>query len=262
MNIRALIIDGQNNHDWQRMTPVLREVLEQTEMFTVDVATVSEPSSFTADFSGYDVVVSNYFGADWPEATILGLEEFVRRGGGYVVVHAGGTSFSDRASYNRMIGLAWRDENHGDRLTLNADGNVVRTSRGSGPGAGHGPCFAFPINHHHPDHPVLKGLPEIWMHAKDELWHGLRGPAEDMTILATAFSPLTGECEPMLWTVGFGSGRVFVTVLGHVWEGGELTAVECVGFRHTLARGCQWAATGTVDLPVPVHFPTDGEISL
>jgi hypothetical protein len=55
MNIRALIIDGQNNHDWQRMTPVLREVLEQTEMFTVDVATVSEPSSFTADFSGYDL---------------------------------------------------------------------------------------------------------------------------------------------------------------------------------------------------------------
>jgi len=244
------------------MTPVLREVLEQTKTFTVDVATVSDPSSFKVDFSGYDVVVSNYFGADWPDATIVGLEEFVMRGGGYVVVHAGGTSFSDRASYNRMVGLAWRDENHGDRLTLDADGKVVRISCGSGPGAGHGPCFAFPINHHHPDHPILKGLPEIWMHAKDELWHGLRGPAQEMTILASAFSPLTGAREPMLWTVGFGSGRVFVTVLGHVWEGGEMTAVDCVGFRDTLARGCQWAATGTVDLPLPLNFPTDGEISL
>lgn len=246
----------------KRMTSVLRNVLEHTQKFTAEVATVSEPSSFTADFSRYDVIVSNYFGADWPEATIAGLEEFVRHGGGYVVVHAGGTSFIARESYNRMVGLAWRDENHDDRLTLDADGKVVRTPRGAGPGAGHGPCFAFPINQHQPEHPVLKGLPEICMHAKDELWHGLRGPAEEMTILASAFSPRTGAREPMLWTVGFGSGRVFVTVLGHVREGGETAAVECVGFRETLARGCQWAATGAVDMAIPVNFPDEGAISL
>jgi type 1 glutamine amidotransferase len=100
------------------------------------------------------------------------------------------------------------------------------------------------------------------MHAKDELWHGLRGPAEELTILASAFSPRTEAREPMLWTVGFGAGRVFVTVLGHVWAGGETTAVECVGFQHTLARGCQWAATGTVDLPVPQNFPKEGAVSI
>ena len=255
--IRALIIDGQNNHDWQRLTPVLRETLENTGRFSVAVATVTTPASFEADFANYDVVVSNYFGDDWPLATIGALEQFVERGGGYVVVHAGGTSFMGRPNYNRLVGLAWRDANHGDRLTVDADGNTARTPRGIGPGAGHGPCFAFPICHHQLEHPILKGLPPIWMHTPDELWHGLRGPAENLAILASAFSPRTGAREPMLWTVGFGRGRVFVTVLGHVWPGGNTIAVECVGFRDTLARGCQWAAKGQVDLPVPNNFPTE-----
>jgi type 1 glutamine amidotransferase len=258
--IRALIIDGQNNHDWPRTTAGIRAALEGH--FDIEVATVTEPARFTADFSRYAAVISNYFGPDWPEATMAGLEDYVRQGGGYVVVHAGATSFKNRASYNRLTGLAWRDANHGDRLTLDAAGNVVRTPRGVGPGAGHGPCFAFPINHHAPEHPIVQGLPAVWMHAKDELWHGLRGPAEELTILASAFSPRTGAREPMMWTVGFGSGRVFVTVLGHIWKDGETTAVECVGFRHTLARGCQWAATGQVDLPVPANFPKEGEISI
>lgn len=258
--IRALIIDGMNNHDWQRTTVAIRKALSET--FDIQVATVVDPATFTVDFSLYEVVVSNYYGPEWPEQTISALEDYVRIGGGYVVVHAGGTSFENRASYNRLVGLAWRDENAGDRLTVDSAGTVVRTSRGVGPGAGHGPCFSFPVNHHMPEHPILKGLPAIWMHAKDELWHGLRGPGEAMTILASAFSPRTGAREPMMWTVEFGTGRIFVTVLGHIWNGGETTATDCVGFRHTLARGCQWAATGRVDLPAPQNFPQEGEISI
>ncbi len=258
--IRALIVDGQSNHDWARTTAGIQRAL--AGLFDIEVATVTEPAMFTADFSPYQVVVSNYLGPDWPAATITGLENYVRQGGGYVVVHAGGSSFPNRPSYNQMVGLAWRDANHGYRVTLDADGNIVRTPPGVGPGAGHGPCFSFPINHHAPQHPILRGLPAIWLHAKDELWHGLRGPAEELTILASAFSPRTGAREPMMWTVGFGRGRVFVTVLGHVWPGGETTAVDCVGFRATLARGCQWAATGAVTLPVPRNFPTEGEISI
>ena len=94
------------------------------------------------------------------------------------------------------------------------------------------------------------------------MWHGLRGPAEDLTILASAFSPRTGAREPVMWTVGFGHGRVFVTALGHVWTPADMVAITCVGFRDTLARGCQWAATGTVELPVPRNFPTEGEVSV
>ena len=36
---RALIVDGQNGHDWKRTTPVLKKLLEGTGLFAVDVAT-------------------------------------------------------------------------------------------------------------------------------------------------------------------------------------------------------------------------------
>ena len=56
------------------------------------------------------------------------------------------------------------------------------------------------------------------MHTKDELYDSLRGPAEDMHILATAYSAPkydgTGRHEPMLMTLEYGNGRVFHTVLG------------------------------------------------
>jgi hypothetical protein len=34
----------------------------------------------------------------------------------------------------------------------------------------------------------MKGLPPVWMHQGDELYATLRGPGENMTVLATAHS--------------------------------------------------------------------------
>lgn len=265
--LKALIIDGQNNHDWRRSTPILRRILNHAG-FSVEVATtpsmgasLEKWESFRPAFDRYHVVVSNYSGDDWPTAKADALEEWVAKGGGYVVVHAGGTSHPNRISYNRLVGLAWRSADQGDWISVDADGNVVRIASGQGLATGHGPCFAYPINHHQMDHPILRGLPPIWLHTKDELWHAMRGPAENLTVLASAFSPRTGRREPVMWTVAYGKGRSFVTALGHVWRGGDTSAVDCIGFRDTLARGCQWAATGDVDLPVPENFPAEGSIS-
>ena len=36
---KALIVDGQNNHDWKSCTPVLARILEESGLFTVSVAT-------------------------------------------------------------------------------------------------------------------------------------------------------------------------------------------------------------------------------
>ncbi len=70
---KALIVTGQNAHDWKGTTPVLWTLLTETNLFTVDVATSppkgADMSRFKPNFADYAVVVSNYSGDDWPEDT-------------------------------------------------------------------------------------------------------------------------------------------------------------------------------------------------
>jgi hypothetical protein len=56
-------------------------------------------------------------------------------------------------------------------------------------------------------------------------------------------------------TSPYGKGRVFTTVMGHAM-GVDTTAIRCVGFRTTMLRGAEWAATGKVTIPIPEDFPT------
>jgi type 1 glutamine amidotransferase len=264
--LKALIVDGQNNHNWQATTPILKKHLESTERFSVDMATTpakgSDLSSFKPNFAAYNVIVSNYNGEPWPAETKKALVDYVRGGGGLVIVHAANNAFPEWPEYNDMIGLGWRGNNFGDRLTLDDSGKPVRTPKGEGPGAGHGPQHAFVMATRDQEHPITRGLPTEWMHAKDELYHGQRGPAQNMRVLASAFSATgqkgTGAHEPMLWVIPYGQGRVFTTVLGHSGE-----AMQCVGFIVTYQRGVEWAATGNVTLTgVPDDFPRAGEVSV
>jgi len=71
----------------------------------------------------------------------------------------------------------------------------------------------------------------------------------------------------MLFTVGYGRGRVFVTTLGHVGKGGKehpfiQRAMENVGFIVTFQRGAEWAASGKVTQAIPADFPTPDKVSL
>ncbi len=265
--IKALIVDGQNNHDWKATTPVLKSLLEETGLFTVDVATspgAGQPmDAFKPNFSNYDVIVSNYTGDDWPKETQDALVEYMNYGGGLVIFHAADNAFPNWKEWNEMIavgGWGGRNEKSGPMVRYR-DGKVI-FDNSPGPGGTHGPQHEFQIVTRDRNHAITAGLPEKWMHASDELYSKLRGPAKNMTILATAFADPskqgTGENEPMLFTVRYGKGRIFHTVLGHAPE-----QMRCIGFIVTFQRGTEWAATGRVtQVDVPEDFPTAETVGL
>lgn len=270
--LRALIVTGQNGwHDWERMDEVVQTYLEETGRFDVTTAVSPGPgedmSDFGPVFSEYDVVISNYDGDYWPEATRAAFANYVRNGGGFVSVHAADNAFPEWQAYVEMTGVGgWgygdvqRDETWGPAVRF-VDG---KEERYFGPGRAFHPApHDYIVTIRDTEHPITRGMPIEWLHADDELYSDLRGPARNMHVLATGishhdFAGRTQNHEPVLFTVNFGEGRVFHTTLGHLGKGRDTLsgAVRCVGFIETLKRGTEWAATGKVTIPLPDEFPT------
>jgi uncharacterized protein len=267
--LKAVIVTGQNNHDWKTSSPIIKQILENSGRFTAKLAVSPEGTegmeNFKPDFAAFDVVVLDYNGVSWCEQTKQAFVDYVKNGGGVVVIHAADNSFPDWPEYNEIIGLGgWGGRNEKDGpYVVWRDGQIERDER-PGPGGGHGRQHPWVCINRNTEHPITKGLPETWMHAKDELYHGLRGPAKNLTVLTTAFSDKktggSGEHEPILFTIEYGKGRVFHTVLGHAGGDPAPSGFQCVGFIVTLQRGAEWAATGEVTQDVPADFPTADEV--
>ena len=265
--IKTLLITGQNNHNWQVSHVVLKQILENSGRFDVDFVISPEQGKvlcgFVLDFSPYQLVVLDYNGDSWPEETNRRFLEYVQNGGGVVIYHAADNAFSKWPEFNRICALGgWegRNENSGPYVYWK-DGKLVKDSS-AGPGGSHGRQHEYVLNGRDKVHPVVKGLPLKWRHAKDELYDRMRGPGNIRDILYTAYSDKetngSGREEPLVFTVDYGNARIFHTMLGHAGATTEDNiAMQCTGFQVLLLRGAEWAATGKVTQKVPKDFPTE-----
>ena len=243
--LQALIITGQNGHDWRGAEPVLRKILEDTGRFEVRV-TEEFRGAGPETLAPYDVVILNYYekrqpALRWGERAENALLNYVRSGKGVVVYHFSTAAFDGWTEYEKLSGANWRPNN-----------------------GHHSARHDFKVDIKDSDHPITRGMKAAFPQPNDELYANLKWqPEGTYHVLATAWDdhalydkakvkqpiPGAGINQPMLWTVQYGSGRVFTTALGH-----DADAMKSAGFAATLARGTEWAATGAVTIPLPAEL--------
>lgn len=268
--ISVLLIGGQNNHDWKIGNDFLVTLLKRDGGFTVTEsntpakgAPAAEWATWNPQFEKYQCVVLDYNGEMWPPTVQTAFENYVSRGGSVVLVHAANNSFTGWLEYEKMVGLLWRGKEFGASLYLDDTGKIVREEKGQGRPMGHGKQWDWQVTVRDPKHPITAGMPLKWKHVKDELYHGQRGPAENINILMSAFDDEkyqgTGKHEPVVWWVPYGKGKVLTNVMGHVGENSG--PLSCVGFQTVFLRSIEWLVTGRCVTPIPADFPAEDRVS-
>jgi type 1 glutamine amidotransferase len=259
---RLLILTGENSyeHDWTGVNNLLRRQLLETGRF--DVRVIEDFSSASADtLKPYDVVLINYVGRwnytdkeekRWGPVAEKALFDYVRNGGGVVVYHA---------SFN-MGSPSWPEF---ERLA----GGMMRPYHGSR----RSPPNGFMVHVTDRTHPVTHGMREYFWTLNDDMYTNMKWDEKSrVRVLATAFDASDSYAperagpkypaalyapdklaqmrgmnseQPQVWTVEYGTGRVFCITLGHGPD-----TLQYDGVRGLIARGAEWAASGAVTIPV------------
>lgn len=228
--INVLILSGKNNHEWQKTTPLLANVLRNANLFSINVT--ESPDTLTYNnLRNYDVLISNW--NSWPDNEFRmtkewedDLFEYVNNGGGILFFHAGASSFYNWAEYHQMgIGRWGNNTSHGKQTT--------------------GKVCEFDQNH-----PITKGLrdflivDEIW--EKTDIYSGVQAIA-----MVTATDETDGHLirEPAVFVNNIGKGRTFFTILGH-----DERALLNSGLQTILLRAAEWCAGRKVTIEPPAEM--------
>ncbi|MBQ8423543.1 MAG: ThuA domain-containing protein [Coprobacter sp.] len=258
-SIDVLYLTGHTDryHSWQVLSEYQIALLNEAEIFTVEKVVLPDSvADIPVKFSDYDVVILNVNEVKWHPRLKKSFERYMRKGGGLVIVHEADNAFPEWKEFNKMVALGgWgnRAEQAGPFYYW-TDAGYVTDYTSPGTAGKHGRRVPFVINVRDTLHPIVKGLPDKWLHVDDELYGDLRGPARNIHVLATAYSETksggTGKEEPVLFTVKYGKGRVFHCVFGHTKKGFD-KSLRNIGYQIVFVRGTEWAATGNVTLPLP-----------
>jgi HEAT repeat protein len=264
--IKVMILGGQNNHNWKESNAYLWVVLDREKHIAATISNAPEEGASPADkdawrpqFENYDCVILNYNGDMWTERVKAEFQNYIRNGGSAFAIHAANNSFTGWKEYEKMIGMLWRGSDYGASLYFAEDGSIVREEPGKGRGMGHGGQYHWTMTTRDRNNPVTRDMPLHWMHRHDELYHGQRGPAENMNILLSAYSDPknggTGKDEPIVWWISCGKGKVMTNVMGH-----ELKGLTCKGFHAIMVRAIEWMSGSKVS-PLEEDFPAENHVS-
>ena len=213
-----MILSGNNNHEWQQTTPLIEETLRRNLNCIIDIT--ERPDTLNVlMLKSYDVLLTNWNA--WPELRDLwnpetkhALENFVKRGGGFVCVHAASSTHYDWPPYLEIAGGRWGDKTH------------------------HGPVDDCAVQIINREHPITKGVDDFII--RDELWVDLEcSPSIEVlcAVQTDEYKHTKGKNEPVALITQYGKGRGFYLVLGH-----DTSAMTHPGWKNLLIRGTLWAA--------------------
>jgi type 1 glutamine amidotransferase len=226
--LRILLISGRNNHEWQKTSPVFKEILEENGFFNVDIT--EKPDTLKSiDLKKYQVIASNWNAfpetdRQWGTAAEKAILDFVNDGGGFVLFHSASAAHYNWPEYQQMVGATW------------------------GKNTRHGKIETFEVKIEDNQHPITKGMLNFTI--TDELWVEM-DQQDGNQVLCTAFSTSGNNGrnmhEPVALCRRQGKGRCFYLVLGH-----DVAAMQNLGWKTLMLRGTEWAASGKVTQKIPV----------
>lgn len=161
-----------------------------------DVDTTKDSGKFTVEnLKQYAAVVFlNTTGDVFNEAQQSAFEQYIKKGGGFVGVHAATDTEYEWPWYGKLVGAYFISHPEQQMATLNViNQNTIATSH----------------------------LPKVW-NRKDE-WYNFKNINPDLKVLITIDETTynggkNGDPHPMAWYHDFDGGRAFYTELGHVEE--------------------------------------------